>query len=84
MTKVKNALSSMAFAATLLVACGVAQFGIINLVKTCTGWKMPKWLAIVIAGLGATGAIVAAVASCGVSLPASVIAACKCLTAATA
>ena len=84
MTKVKSALSSMAFAAFLLVSCGVAQFGIIKLVKECTGWKMPKWLAITIAALGAAGAIVAAVASCGVSLPASVVAACKCLTAATA
>lgn len=72
MARAKNALSSMAFAATLLVV-PVAQFGIIEIVKKYTGWTMPKLLAIFIAGLGIFSAVYLVIKTYGLALTTPVI-----------
>ncbi len=60
------------------------QMGIIAVVKAATGWKMPKWLAIVIAGLGCAAAVASALATFGVTVPAAVLKICAVTKSVTA
>ena len=76
MEKVKNGASNIMLAAGILFmsCCSAAQFGIIAIVQKYTGWKMPKWCAVIIKALSTAASVVATVitlaGSCGITLPA--------------
>lgn len=68
----KNALTGIMMGAVSLTTV-VPQMGVIAIVKSATGWTMPKWLAVTIACLGAAGAIASALGTYGVTLPAAIL-----------
>ena len=68
----KKSCSGIMTGLAMLVAV-LPQMGVIAVVKEATGWTMPQWLAVTIAGLGAVGAIASALATFGVTLPAAVV-----------
>lgn len=69
MTKVRRAFNGISVAAVALVASAMSVFGIQELIEKVTGWYPPKWIAVIILGLGTAGAIVAALATFGVTIP---------------
>ncbi len=69
MTKVRRAFNGISVAGGSLVASAMSVFGIQELIQAATGWYPPKWIAIIILGLGTAAAIVAALATFGVTIP---------------
>jgi len=67
--KATYALSGVTAAAVMLVMSAFSGMGIISIVYKATGWKMPSWLAWVLVGIGAAGAVISLIASFGVTLP---------------
>lgn len=69
MTKMKNSFYGIMTAMAMLVVSVFSQFNIQQLIQEWTGWKPPKWLCVIILGLGSAAAIVELVATCGVTIP---------------
>ena len=76
MTKMKNSFYGIMTAMMMLVVSVFSQFDIQALIEKATGWAPPKWVCVIILGLGSVAAIIEVVAACGVTLPKWVAIAC--------